>query len=67
MCLQGSQFKTANLLSWAPLDEESCKQQNVRGKLATGLLKPRGLKIEAVELSAERKEWLVQSLYKLLK
>lgn len=46
MTLHGSHFKTANRLSLAPLEDEPWKQHDVRGKLATGLLKPRGLKFD---------------------
>lgn len=46
MTLHGSQFKPESLLSLTPLDDEPWKQQDVRGKLATGLLKARGLKFD---------------------
>ncbi len=44
--LHGGEFKSGGMLSLAPLDEEPWKQQDVRGKLDAGLIKPRGLSFD---------------------
>lgn len=46
MKLHGSDLQSGNMLSLSPLDDEPWKQQDVRGKLETGMIKPRGLKFD---------------------
>lgn len=46
MKLHGTDFQSGSMLSLTPLDDEPWKQQDVRGKLETGMIKPRGLKFD---------------------
>lgn len=43
IALHGKDFQAATRLSLVPLDEESWRQEDARGKLEQGLLKPRSL------------------------